>query len=158
MDPLVVVTVLEEAGHLDFYGEYPCVLKLLARFIFQDLVRDFPGGPVIKHLPCKAGDVGLIPGLGSKTPHATEQVSRHTATTEPLGHNQRTQAPVRKIPRATTKTQCSQVSVCMCVCVCQSLTCVQLYNPMDCSLPGSMGILQARILEWVAIPSPGESS
>ena len=27
-------------------------------------------------------------------------------------------------------------------------------NPMDCSLPGSSlhGILQARILEWVAIP------
>ena len=31
---------------------------------------------------------------------------------------------------------------------------VQLCNPMDCSLPGSSvhGILQARILEWVAIP------
>ena len=29
-----------------------------------------------------------------------------------------------------------------------------LRNPMDCSLPGSSvhGILQARILEWVAIP------
>ena len=29
-----------------------------------------------------------------------------------------------------------------------------LYNPMDCSLPSSSvpGILQARILEWVAIP------
>ena len=32
-----------------------------------------------------------------------------------------------------------------------------LCNPMDCSLPGSSvrGILQARILEWVAIPFPG---
>ena len=31
-------------------------------------------------------------------------------------------------------------------------------NPMDCSLPGSYvhGILQARILEWVAISSPGD--
>ena len=30
---------------------------------------------------------------------------------------------------------------------------VQLYDPMDCSLPGSSvhGIFQARILEWVAI-------
>ena len=29
---------------------------------------------------------------------------------------------------------------------------------MDCSPPGSSvhGILQAKILEWVAIPSPGE--
>ena len=29
---------------------------------------------------------------------------------------------------------------------------------MDCILPGSSvhGILQARILEWVAVPSPGD--
>ena len=31
---------------------------------------------------------------------------------------------------------------------------VQLFNPMDCSLPGCSvyGILQARILAWVAVP------
>ena len=31
-------------------------------------------------------------------------------------------------------------------------------NPMDCSLPGSYvhWILQARMLEWVAISSPGD--
>ena len=31
--------------------------------------------------------------------------------------------------------------------------CLTLYNPMDCSPPGSsvLGILQTRILEWVAI-------
>ena len=31
--------------------------------------------------------------------------------------------------------------------------CLTLFNPMDCSLPGSSvhGILQARILEWIAI-------
>ena len=35
-----------------------------------------------------------------------------------------------------------------------------LCKPMDCSLPGSSvhGILQARILEWVAIPSSRVSS
>ena len=35
--------------------------------------------------------------------------------------------------------------------------CPTLCDPMDCSLPGSSfhGIFQARILEWVAIPSPG---
>ena len=35
-----------------------------------------------------------------------------------------------------------------------------LCNPMDCSLPGSSvhGILQARILEWVAVPFPSGSS
>ena len=33
-------------------------------------------------------------------------------------------------------------------------SCPTLYNPLDCSLPGSSvhGILQARLLEWVAIP------
>ena len=33
-------------------------------------------------------------------------------------------------------------------------SCPALYDPMDCSLPGSSvhGIPQARILEWVAIP------
>ena len=32
--------------------------------------------------------------------------------------------------------------------------CLALCDPMDCSLPGSSvhGILQARTLEWVAIP------
>ena len=35
---------------------------------------------------------------------------------------------------------------------------VRVYNLMDHSLLGSSvhGILQARILEWVAIPSPGD--
>ena len=33
-----------------------------------------------------------------------------------------------------------------------------LCNPIDYSLPGSFvhGIFQARVLEWVAIPSPGD--
>ena len=38
-------------------------------------------------------------------------------------------------------------------------SCPTLWDPMDCSLPGSSvhGILQARILEWVAIPFfPGD--
>ena len=42
----------------------------------------------------------------------------------------------------------------MCACVYVSQSCLTLCNPMDCSPPGSSvhGILQARILEWVAIP------
>ena len=37
-------------------------------------------------------------------------------------------------------------------------SCPTLCDPMDCKLPGSSvhGILRARILEWVAIPSPGD--
>ena len=49
-----------------------------------------------------------------------------------------------------------RVCVCVCVCVCV-LSCSAvstLCHLMDCSLPGSLvhGILQARILEWVALP------
>ena len=51
----------------------------------------------------------------------------------------------------------------VCVCVLVSQSCLTLCDSMDCSAPGSSahGILQARILEWVAIlfsrdlPNPG---
>ena len=49
----------------------------------------------------------------------------------------------------------------LCVLRAKSLqSCVTLCDLMDCSLPGSSdpGILQARILEWVAMPSSGGSS
>ena len=48
--------------------------------------------------------------------------------------------------------------VCVCVrvhvCVLVTQSCPTLCDTLDCSLPGSSvhGILQARILEWVAIP------
>ena len=40
-----------------------------------------------------------------------------------------------------------------CVCVLITQLCLTLCDPMECSPPGSSvhGILQARILEWVAI-------
>ena len=46
----------------------------------------------------------------------------------------------------------------MCAKLLQS--CLTLCEPIDCSLPSSSvhGILQARILEWVAIPSSRGSS
>ena len=46
-----------------------------------------PSGPVVKNLPSNAGDVGSIPGRGTKIPHVVEILS----------------------PCATTKTQCSQI-------------------------------------------------
>jgi len=52
------------------------------------------------------------------------------------------------------------VPVLCCVCVHEKSlqSCPTLGDPMDCSPPGSSvhGILQARILEWVAFPSPGD--
>ena len=38
----------------------------------------------------------------------------------------------------------------------QSLSRICLFGPMDCNLPGSSGISQARILEWVAISSSSD--
>ena len=41
----------------------------------------------------------------------------------------------------------------VCLCVLAAQSCPTVWDPMDCSLPGSSvhGILQARILEWVAV-------
>ena len=39
-----------------------------------------PCGPVVESLPSNAGDVGLIPGLGTKIPHAPEQLNPCAAT------------------------------------------------------------------------------
>ena len=62
-----------------------------------------------------------------------------------------TQVCVRVCARVCVRTHaCSRV-----------LSCVQLFvTRWNCSLPGSAvhGILQARILEWVAISSSGGSS
>ena len=46
-----------------------------------------------------------------------------------------------------------RTSVLMCMCVLVSQLCLTLCHPTDCSPPGSsvQGVLQARILEWVAI-------
>ena len=52
------------------------------------------------------------------------------------------------------------IPVRMCVSVLVAQLCLTLCDPMDCSPPGSSvhGILQARILEWVAIPFSRGSS
>ena len=55
------------------------------------------------------------------------------------------------------------VCVCVSVCVCmytQSLCCVQLCDPIDCSPPGSFdhGIFQARKLVWAAVSYSRTSS
>ena len=54
---------------------------------------------------------------------------------------------------------CVSVCVCGCVCTKSHQSRPTLCNPVDHSLSGSSlhGILQARILEWVAVPSRGSS-
>ena len=51
----------------------------------------------------------------------------------------------------------SYIYIYMYVVVLVTQLCPTLWDPMDCSPPGSslQGFLQERILEWVAIPFPG---
>ena len=44
---------------------------------------DFPGGPVDENLPCNAGDMGSIPGWGTKIPHAAGQLSSGATMKDP---------------------------------------------------------------------------
>ena len=63
---------------------YTSVSFLLSRmkvfFFFKDIVRDFPGGPVVKNPPTKAGDIGSTPGSGTQISHTAEQLSLQTTT------------------------------------------------------------------------------
>ena len=43
--------------------------------------KDFSEGPVVKTLPFKAGGEGLIPGQGTKIPHAQGQKPKHKTET-----------------------------------------------------------------------------
>ena len=57
-------------------------MVLLESIKYLKIFGDFPGGPVVKNLPSNAGDEGLIPGLGTKIPHALEQLSPPDTTRE----------------------------------------------------------------------------
>ena len=73
----------------------------------SSIKRNFPGGPVVKNLSCKkkknlscsidVGDVGSIPGWGTKSPHAVGRWSLHATTREATEDS-----------CAATKTHCSQ--------------------------------------------------
>ena len=40
-------------------------------YVFKEMGRDFPGGPVVETLPSKTECVGSIPDWGTKIPHAS---------------------------------------------------------------------------------------
>ena len=67
------------------------------------VLGDFSGGPVIKNLPCNAGDVNSIPGWRAKIPRASEQLSPGTSTTETASHAERAFVPQQKLPRDSAK-------------------------------------------------------
>ena len=59
-------------------------------------IRDFPGDPVVKNLPFKAGDGGSISSQETKIPHAMGQINPLTTTRE-------LPPQTRESPRAATK-------------------------------------------------------
>ena len=67
---------------------------------------------------------------------------------------------VQKVPIVSKQCLTQIRPVCACMHVKLLLSCPTLCDPMDCSPLGSSvhGILQARILEWVAIPCSRASS
>ena len=74
----------------------------------KTIFRDFPGGAVVKNLPCKTGNVGLIPGqgaeillLGQLSLCATTGQIAWASTTQSVSHSQRN-------PCATAETQPSK--------------------------------------------------
>ena len=88
----------------------------------KSLRRDLPGGPVVKNLSVNAGDMGSVPGLGTKIPHARrqpslcstqekpthhDQQSLYTAE-QPLCHNRSQHLVTRESPHTAMKSQCNQ--------------------------------------------------
>ena len=51
--------------------------------------RDILGGPVVKSLSSNVGNMGSIPGWGTKIPHTTGQLSFHVTTREDCTLQQR---------------------------------------------------------------------
>ena len=74
--------------HIILYISYTSIKKKK-----RERERDFPGGPMVKKPPSNAGDVGSIPGQGTKIPHGVGQQSLHSTTTELACLNERAHVP-----------------------------------------------------------------
>ena len=65
----------------------------LSKMLTSNIPREFPGGPVAKNPPCNAGDVGSIPGWGTKIPRIAEWISPCPTTTQPACGSERSCMP-----------------------------------------------------------------
>ena len=68
----------------------------IGREYAEQLQEDFPGGPVVRNLPCNARDRGLIPGQGTKILHAVEQLNLRATSRKPVHGNQRSNITKQK--------------------------------------------------------------
>ena len=85
---------LHTTNNHDLENDYS---QMMTYDVASGVRQGFPGGPVVKNPPAKAGDTGLIPG--GKLPHATGQRSPCSITTE---------ARVPYSPSPATRGHCSE--------------------------------------------------
>ena len=57
-------------------------ISLNASLLKVTVFLDFPGSPVVKNIPCDAGDLGSIPGWGTQILHTMGQLRPHAITKE----------------------------------------------------------------------------
>ena len=72
---------------LSFLKESLCQIALLQTHWLKlkiKLIRNFLRGPVVKISPCSAGDVGLIPGRGTKIPYSERGQPSPWHSSEPV--------------------------------------------------------------------------
>ena len=110
----------------------------------------FLGGSAGKESPCNAGDLGSIPGLGTPTPvfwPGEFHGQRSLAGFSPWGCKESDTIEWLSLCAGYIRLEVKWVKV--------ALSCPTLCDPMDYTV---CGILQARILEWVAFPFSRQSS
>ena len=112
----------------------------------QVQMGDLPDGPVVKLLPSNTGGAGSILSQGTKISYASGPKNK-------AKQNIKWKQCCNKLNKALKKKTRWVKSAAAAAKLLQS--CLILWDPIDGSPPGSpiLGILQARILEWVAISS-----
>ena len=113
----------------------------------------FPGGSEDKASACNVGDPGSIPGLGRSPGEGNGNPLQYSCLENPM-YGGAWRATVHRVANSRTRlsdftfTLLSSLSEWVLV----AQLCLTLCGPTDCSPPGSSahGILQARILEWLA--------
>ena len=136
----------------------------------------FPAGSAGKESTCSVGDLGSIPGLGRSPEQGKDPIvhgvsrswtrlsdfhffqERYVRLNLRKSANAAVGAFSPQAPESIFSIPLSDPNTCV---PAQSLqVCPALWDPMDCNPPDSSvhGILQARILEWGALPSSGGSS
>ena len=109
-------------------------------------------------LHCKAWGI-LVPWPETEltSPAAELSLNHWTAREVPYPHFKNQKIPAMYFTGLNREVVCTKVKAAPCLC---ALSCLTLCDPVDSSLAGSsiQGILQARILKQVVIPSSRGSS